>query len=588
MHNLVWRIVILLWSVSLVATVKAKPEERPRNLLLITLDTVRADHLSCNGSDKVQTPRLDRLARDGVNFTRARAPVPLTLPSHASILTGRYPPAHGVHDNGAFRLPQGELTLAEVLKGHGYETAAFTGSFVLDHRFGLAQGFDVYDDRMWSDPSMLENMEAERKAEAVYEAFAEWLKENGDRRPFFAWVHLYDPHAPYVPPEPFLSRYRKDPYAGEIAYTDAVVGKIVDELESRNLLTETLVAVVGDHGEGLGDHDERTHSLLIYNSTLHVPMLLFAPGLLPEGRKIDDLTRTIDLAPTLLDYMGWSERPGQGTSLRPLIEGRRLKEEIVAYSESAYPELNLGWSELRGLETDRYRFILAPRKELYDLGEDRGETENLVSRRPRIAGELGDRLEALIEKLDSSGEPAGREMDPETEAKLRSLGYVSSRGSPVARDAPPVDPKDKMDAWNRIQFAIFQFGHRDYGGALVTLNEVLASEKDIPMVYEYLGSCHMRLEQWSEVESVTRQALERGIESADFHINLGLIHFRRKEFAQAETELKVALALHEHSVPAHFRLADVYRAARIAQQKAPSSSSSAATTISLQTLDPDS
>jgi len=409
---------------------------------------------------------------------------------------------------------------------------------------------------------MLESLEAERDAEAVHDAFVGWLEKPHGPRPFFAWVHLYDPHAPYTPPEPYKSQFPKNPYAGEIAYVDAVVGKVVDALESRGLLESTLVAVVGDHGEGLGDHEERTHSLLIYNSTLHVPMLIQAPGLVPAGRTIDDLTRTIDLAPTLLDYLGFPRPLGQGTSLRPRIEGRPPKEEILAYSESLYPELNLGWSALHGLETSQYRFILAPRRELYDLDLDPEEREDLSDARPSITRRLQRRLEELTEAVASPETQAGTEMDPETQARLRSLGYASapSRDRPAKRGSL-VDPKDKLAAWNQIQLAVFQFGRGDYAGALGVLTHVLDSEKDIPMIYEYLGSCHVRLEQWPEASQVYREALEHGIESADFHLNLGLIHFHDGKLVEAERELRAALTLDALSVPAHYRLADVHRAA---------------------------
>ena len=213
----------------LLGTTSVAAEEANRNLVLITLDTVRADYLSCNGSTRARTPHLDALAQGGVNFIRTRASVPLTLPSHASIHTASYPPTHTVRDNGSFRLPAEQLTLAEVLADQGYDTAAFVSSFVLDRRFGLAQGFDLYDDRTWSDVSMLENLEAERDAGAVFAVFRRWLDERGESSPFFAWVHFYDPHAPYEPPEPYRSRYPDDPYAAEIAYTDDNVGRLVAE-----------------------------------------------------------------------------------------------------------------------------------------------------------------------------------------------------------------------------------------------------------------------------------------------------------------------------------------------------------------------
>ncbi|MFQ5793142.1 MAG: sulfatase-like hydrolase/transferase, partial [Acidobacteriota bacterium] len=494
-------------------------------------------------------------------------PVPLTLPSHASILTGNYPPTHGVRDNGAYRLGDEQVTVAEILTAQGYATAAFVGSFVLHRRFGLDQGFELYDDDTASGAAMLENPEAERSAEAVYASFLSWLQSYRSQKPFFVWIHLYDPHAPYVPPEPYRTRYARDPYAGEVAYTDAVVGKIVTALQARGMWERTLFAVVGDHGEGLGEHEEMTHSLLIYNSTLHVPLVIHAPGLLPAGRRVDALVRTIDLAPTLLDFLGFSSSAasfGQGVSLRPLVEGQKADMETLAYSESLYPSLHLGWSALRGLETEKYHFIRAPRRELYDLEADPGETENRARLLPRLARQLEGKLEELTDAITLPGVGSRRAIDPETEAKLRSLGYVSASRS-VARggeEEAPSDPKDKMAIWNQIQLAVFQFHTANYQAALGTLEKVLRSDKDIPLVYEYLGSCHLRLEEPSRAEGVYRQAMERGIESPDLHLQLGLIHQARHELPDAEREFRMALALDELSVSAHYRLASLLRARR--------------------------
>ena len=511
------------------------------NVLLITVDTLRADYVGVNGATEVRTPNLDRLAASGVNFTRARSPVPLTLPSHASIFTGDYPPTHGVRDNGTYRLADMKTTLAEILKTEGYSTAAFVGTFVLDHRFGLAQGFDVYDDRTWSSADMLESLEAERPAGEVYQAFARWLSVYGGDSPFFAWIHLYDPHAPHTPPEPYRGRYRENPYAGEVAYTDAVIGRILSELESLEVLERTLVAVVGDHGEGLGEHNEMTHSLLIYNSTIHVPMILSGTDRVPAGRRVDTLTRTIDLAPTLLDYLGISTKLGEGISLRARIEGEPSEEELTVYSESLYARLNLGWSELRALEAGKYRFILAPVPELYDLDEDPGETENRANVQPRIARQLDRKLQELT--VEEASESVT--LDAETEAKLRSLGYVSSSRARVKQESSETrtDPKSNMKTWHSLKLAMSQFRKHDYQGSVRTLRSILTSEKDIPAVYEYLGSSHMRLEDYRGAESVYRHALERGIESADFHLNLGL--------AKAAKELEIALALDPRHVTAH-------------------------------------
>lgn len=546
-------------------------EPTNRNLVLITLDTVRADYLSCNGSTSMKTPHLDALARDGVNFTRTRASVPLTLPSHASIFTASYPPSHTVRDNGTFRLPGDQVTLAEVLKGEGYETVAFVGSFVLDRRFGLAQGFDLYDDRTWSDVAMLENLEAERDAGAVFAAFRRWLDERGEGSPFLAWIHFYDPHAPYEPPEPFGSRYPDDPYAGEIAYTDDIVGRLVGELQSEGLGLETIVAVVGDHGEGLGEHAEGTHSLLIYNSTLHVPMLIRAPGLIPAGTVVNGLTRTIDLAPTLLDLMGVDVALGEGVSLRQLIdngggaESDESSSSRAVYSESFYPRLHLGWSELRALERGGYKLIQAPAPELYNVVKDPGELVDLVDREPEIHADLQRRLEEL--SAGDSVAEAGS-VDPEAVAKLRSLGYLSGSGPQPAgaTEGATIDPKSKIADWDHIQKAIYEYSRGDFETAASIFEEVLRTNSDVPLVYDYLGSSYLRLEQWSKAERVYREALAKGLESPSFHLDLGLIHEQRGEPVPAMRELRAAVALDGANVTAHFHLGNLLRRAGRTEQ----------------------
>ena len=555
-----------LVAVLALAAVPGSADDQPRNLLLITIDTLRADYLSCNGSDKVQTPHLDRLASEGANFTRARSPVPLTLPAHASILTGNYPPTHSVRDNGAYRLPDEQLSMTEVLQQRGYTTAGFVASFVLDHRFGLDQGFDHYDDRVWSNVEELENLEAERNAEQVLGPFATWIDRLEPGPPFFAWVHLYDPHAPYQAPEPYRSRYPQDPYAAEVAYTDDVVGKILTALETTGHLASTLIAVVGDHGEGLGEHQETTHSLLIYNSTLHVPMLLWAPGLVPPKVEVDELVRIIDLAPTLLDYLGSGQELGQGVSLRPLIEGTKTTvppiEETVAYSESLYPEINLGWSRLQSLETDKYKFIVAPTPELYDLKADPGETTNLLGAQPQELRDLRKQLAELTEELESAGASASAgELDEASLRKLRSLGYLSgsARSAGSAPAGSGADPKQMLEVWNRIQLAIFDFSQQDFAASAEQFEAVLQQDPQIRLAYEYLASCHLQLGQPDQAEQIYARALAEGLESSQIHLELGRIHRSKREVQQAVRELEIALALDELSVPAHYELATIYR-----------------------------
>lgn len=551
---------IHLCTAQLASSADPSAAEKKPNVLLITLDTLRADYLSCNGAKNVETPHLDRLAKDGANFTRARTSAPLTLPAHASIMTGNYPPVHGVRDNGAFRLPEEQLTLAEILQGQGYETAAFIGAFVLDRQFGLAQGFGNYEEGSWDSGGGVNSLAAERRGGTVYDDFSTWLENRAEKKPFFAWVHLYDPHAPHDPPEPFRKKYTDNPYAGEVAYTDAVVGMIVEDIEARELLDSTLIAVVGDHGEGLGEHGERTHSLLIYNSTIHVPMLLHFPGHIPSGKKIDHLTRAIDLAPTILDYLGLPSTIGQGASLRSLIDGKQLDEEIVAYSESLYASLNLGWSGLRALEADNHRFILAPRQELYDLGKDPGERVNLIDSQPKTGEALESGLASLMEAMGSSESHVGPTVDPQTEEMLRRLGYISTSQHPPHADSSVVDPKDRTELWGDIEIGLHYYSQGDYAKALDILNKALAQDKDIPILYEHIGWSYVQLNRFDEAERVYRGALERGIESADLHADLGLLYSRRGDFAKAETELRTALTLEEANVDAHYRLADVFRA----------------------------
>jgi arylsulfatase A-like enzyme/Tfp pilus assembly protein PilF len=544
-------------ALALAGCVETAEKVGPCNVVLITIDTLRSDYVGYSGAGKVKTPHLDRLAEGGVAFTQTRSPVPLTLPAHASILTGAYPPAHGVHVNGRDRLSENQTTLAEILKGKGYATAAFVGAFVLDRRFGLAQGFDVYDDQMGTDVRLLENIEAERDGGAVASAFSGWLSRQTAEQPFFAWIHFYDPHAPYEPPEPYRGQYPMDPYAGEVAYTDAMVGRVMAELESRRLLERTLVAVVGDHGEGLGEHGEQTHSLLVYHSTLHVPFLINAPELIDGGRNVDDVTQTIDISPTLLDYLGLSQSMGQGQTLRPLIEDGTAPE-VPIYSESLYASAHLGWSELRGLERGGFRYIEAPRPELYDLATDPGERVDLLLTRKDVAREMRHELERIAEELGKDSPREAMAIDADTEARLRSLGYVSSSRPPSGQAV--VDPKDKMAVWNEIQIGIHEFGQGNYAFASQILEKVRATEKDIPLVYENLGALYMQAGRLAEAETIYREALARGMEDADFHMNLGLLHHYRREWSDAEKELRVALGLDPGNVAARVHLGNTLRA----------------------------
>jgi arylsulfatase A-like enzyme len=431
------------------------------SLVLITLDTVRADHLGCYGDAAAETPALDRLAREGVRFAQASSAVPLTLPSHSSLLSGLLPLHHGLRNNGSGVFPEGTATLATVLSGQGWRTGAFVGAFVLDHRFGLARGFDVYDDEIERDPNAGESLEAERPGRVVMDRALAWLSGSGETkgpaRPFFLWVHLYDAHAPYTPPSPWRERHPGRPYDGEIAEVDAQVGRLMAELEHRGLAASTVVAVAADHGEGLGEHGELTHGLLLYEPTLRVPLLVRAPGV-PAGQVVKTPVSLVDVAPTLAGLLG--------TSLpAPHLDGRDLSAALRnggepapadIYAETQYPAI-FGWSPLAALRRRDLKYIAAPRPELYDLSHDPGEKKSLETDTTTLKG-FAARVAAL--EAGAVQAPRGSALDSEARARLASLGYVSGTAgsTPAARAPAPgtssaPDPKLLVDLFQRFERA---------------------------------------------------------------------------------------------------------------------------------------
>jgi choline-sulfatase len=421
------------------------------NLLIITLDTTRADHLGVYGADDVQTPNIDRLAREGVLFEQASSVAPLTLPAHCSLFTGLFPPRHGVRDNGGYALQPAQVTLAEMLQARGFRTGAFVASYVLDARSGLNKGFDRYVGV--PHPSQNSGGRALRRpANEVADLALAWLREVDSRR-FFGWLHFYDAHAPYDPPEPFRSRYR-DPYAGAISFVDSQIGRVLAFLEERHLLDKTVIAIIGDHGEGLGEHGERTHKLFVYESVLHVPFIVRAPSDRMPARRVDAVTRSVDLMPTMLDLVGVSAPPGtDGTSLVPLMTGAVTDLSLDAYAEATYPLLHFGWSDLRAVRAGNFKLIEAPRPELYDLAADPHERRNLYEDQPALAERLATRLRSLERRFASASRADGHAspVDRETLDRLASLGYVGSAARVGAGDRRSLaDPKDKLDLFNKI------------------------------------------------------------------------------------------------------------------------------------------
>jgi arylsulfatase A-like enzyme/Tfp pilus assembly protein PilF len=448
------------------------PSAGPWNLLVVTFDTTRADFLGCYGRASARTPNVDRLAAEGFQFMNCFTAVPITLPSHSTIFTGTYPLAHGVRDNGLFTLPPGRATLATRLKARGYATGAAIGAFPLTREYGIGQGFDFFDDhitvgmedfrgrRLEREPGMIFD---ERPAGRVNDAILPWLRDNA-RRPFFAWIHYWDPHEPHTPPAPLNQVYANDLYEGEIAYADESLGVVLDALRRLGVLDRTLVVMLGDHGEGREEHQELTHSLLTYDATLHVPLVIRVPGR-KAGRKIQQRVGTVDVTPTVLDLLH-ADLPEdlQGRSLAPLLRDDRPEPAApsgqVYYAETLSPRLSFGWGELRVLFEGPYKYIFGPRPELYDVDSDPRETSDLVQRSPGQAARLEQRLGAFIARsARPSAAQAVHRLDAEAAQRLAALGYISGAGdSPASvreelrRDGvPPQDRARDISLQSRVR-----------------------------------------------------------------------------------------------------------------------------------------
>ena len=438
-----------------------------RNVVLITIDTLRADRLG-----RGFTPVLDRLAAEGVRFTHARTAVPLTLPSHTTIMTGTLPPVHGVRDNGIVFTP-GPPTLARVFRDAGYRTGAFVGAYVLNHIFGLSDGFDVYDDRVHRDPALGAQLEAERRASDVVDAALQWMSVPSTQ-PFFLWVHLYDPHAPYDPPAEFKAKAGGNAYDGEVAYADAQVGRLLSSLREPGLATGgdgPIVLVAGDHGEGLGEHGEQTHGMLAYDSTLRVPLIIEGLANVNKGAVVDDGVSLAGVAGALVREAGLHAPAGM-SEVGLVIGGGDPRME--AYSETQYPRA-AGWHALGALTAERWKLILSSEAELYDVASDAGETHNLAEEKPGVADGMVKRVRELG---TSTGSRPSAPVSAEAVERLRALGYVSPSPSSPANDDKAPNPARHIAAWTRFEGALSDVNGRQASTALPVLKDLAAEFPD--------------------------------------------------------------------------------------------------------------
>jgi arylsulfatase A-like enzyme/Tfp pilus assembly protein PilF len=549
---------------SLSAAQKAAPRPTPRpNLLLVTIDTLRPDHLHCYGYDQIQTPSIDSLASDGIRFEQAYTPIPITLPAHTVMLTGTYPMMSGMHDFSGNNLNPEQATLATVLRARGYDTGAVIAAAVLDRRFGLNHGFDFYYDHFNFSRLAESNLDfMERPANEVVDQALKWL-EKPRQRPFFLWVHLYDPHHPYHPPAPFNETYKANPYDGEIAFADTQLGRLLGYLKQRRIYNQTVIALAGDHGEGLGEHGEKTHGFFIYNTTLHVPLILKpSAGMKFTNRVVKKDISLLDLMPTLLGVLNAAIPPKvQGKNLSAMVLRGSEMETSPLYSETYLPRIHFNWSELRGLSTGNYHFIDAPQPELFDRTKDPGELHNLYAEKDAVGTEIRSQLTSTVRRFTAEHEMAQKStLDPQLADRLRSLGYTafaSGEDSPVSDRKLP-DPKDRIGVYETISEAIDDSQHGRYPESIEKLKSTLGTEdKSVPVHY-LLGLNYYRTKEFANSVAEFKKTLELSPNYMLAIFNLGLASAALGDDAEAIKCLKRTLELDPTNFGAAFDLGATY------------------------------
>ncbi len=565
----VWRRWALFLCLSSALSFAAAPP-RP-NIILITLDTTRADRMGFLGSTRGLTPNLDAMAKQGVAFTRAFAHVPITTASHTTILTGTYPQFNHVNDFGIPLSPHLPY-LPDLLHQHGYHTGAFVGSLILDPLDGTApgfdRGFDIYDAGFHLRRHGADRYKTvERRAGDVVQHALAWLSqlENG---PFFLWIHLYDAHDPYDPPEPFKTKYASQLYDGEIAYADSCVGKLIEALRKHSLYDETMIAVMADHGESLGAHGENTHGIFLYDETLHVPLLIKLPLNRSAGRHIETRVGLVDVAPTILQESGVAiPKEVQGESLlamlKPVAAGAgkapAAPEDRPAYAETDYPHRGFGWSALRALRTGKYLYIQAPERELYDQAADPAAARNLAAGSKAVADTLGFKLDEFRQKTSQKLVDLAKP-DAEQMQKLQALGYVASDAT-AARDEKMLggaDPKTKIEVSNLLHDAMFDVEDARYEEAVPLLEKVLKEQPEMPVANMQFGIAQARLKQYDKALIALQKAVKQLPDNGMGHYEFGLALFETGDWKGAAPEFEAAVARAPRWADAHFSLASVY------------------------------
>ncbi len=566
------------------------------NVLLITLDTTRADRLGCYGYEAARTPTLDGLAARGVRFAHAFTHVPLTLPAHSTLLSGLYPPTTGVRINGTHRVSDQVRLLSEAFKDQGYRTGAFVAAWVLNSAFGLSQGFDRYDDEVGGGQATWGH-DAERPADEVSTAALKWLEQDRTQ-PFFAWVHFFDPHHPYEPPKPFAATGL--PYDGEIAFMDSQIKRILDWIEGAGLTQRTVVVVAGDHGESMGEHDEPEHGLLIYDTTMHVPLIVAAPGHFPAGTVHEPTVRLVDVVPTVLDVMGWDDWAGlAGKSLLPVISAQSATG-LPVYTETLYPRMSFGWAGLRALYSDRWKYIDGPVPELYDRLADPNESTNVYAAHRDVAIRMKAELASAVGHM-AHGAVEQVSLDSAAMQKLSALGYVNaSRGT--VDDGLAKNPIDMLHVFRGLMRARSLNQAGQYEETVAVVEPLLQESPESDMLWAVVGEAYLEtgriVEAQQAFETSLRSqpndpvslcglgdalaaqgkhqdavlcyqgALAEAPQYGQAHSRLGLLYARQQDWPSAERHYRQDVALRPRSPNALSNLANVLLASGQAEEAA--------------------
>ncbi|HIG10034.1 MAG: sulfatase-like hydrolase/transferase [bacterium] len=527
----------------------------PRSVLLVTIDTTRADHIGCYGYEWAKTPVIDSLSAEGVRFAWTFSVAPVTFPAHVSLLTGTIPPYHGVRDNGTHRAVPELLSLAEVLAAKGFQTAAFTAAFVLDAQFGLDQGFDVYEGTRHKTISAA-GMVEERSALEVNRSARRWLDGLAAEQPFFLWVHYFEPHQPYPAADALPMRFRQRPYDGEIHAADTALGQLLAHLGNIGRREETLVVVTSDHGESLGEHGEASHSYFAYQGTLHVPLIM-AHGSLPRGYTVEQKTSLIDVFPTVLEllHLPAPVGPPPGRSLAVLFDGRGAPD-VPTYFESLSPFLNYGWAPIQGVALGDHKLIAVPRAELYDWRHDAAESDNLFASEPALAARLHHELEQLLSanqapKREHSSE---RSLTSADRAALARLGYIGT-ASARAAEATLEDPKDgiaRVHQEERIRELILA-GNLDEGAR--QLKALLDADPENAIFNAHYGYLLLLRQEPAAGIPYLKKSLDLGFRTADNYSNLGLCYLFSGDAPRARQPFLNALMVDGKHLASHYWLA---------------------------------